>query len=82
MGEPIDSTAWQRSFTAPRDGTPIIAYWSFMKRPCVAWFYIKRRDGTGGRWVASHNTAYHSTINDDPLFWMPIPPLPHTLRTD
>lgn len=65
--------AWQPIETAPRDGTPIIAFGHELDEPSVvAWF--------GTRWLARWDMATVYDINDEgkyidnPTHWMPLPP--------
>lgn len=62
--------AWQPIETAPRDGTPILAYpvWSSSPVAEVVWRPMKR---TTGRWE-SRGLAVHGTLTH----WMPLPPPP------
>lgn len=67
-GEPR-SSSWRRGSTAPKDGTLILAAWPLgWPDPCVQAVYWERRwwKRSGSRLLAQH----------DPLWWMPIPPLP------
>lgn len=75
---------WQPIETAPRDGTPIIAYGRWAgeingpdKEPgtyIVAWQYGGRTDYEGFEWTCQNTDAYAAWVKA--THWMPLPEPP------
>lgn len=66
---------WQKIETAPRDGTPILAYLAFEDEPV---FDIIKWDGKPKYpWRYVNNNAFHALVSEDiPTHWQPLPAPP------
>jgi hypothetical protein len=73
---------WQPMSTAPKDGTPFLAWWPYwcMRRPVVAQY-----DGATGAWDSDaclspvHTETYPER---QPTHWMPLPEPPLATQGD
>jgi hypothetical protein len=74
----LERTTWRLIDTAPRDGTPIIA-WDIdpTTNPTGDWVVVRwrpaatSRDPGGGAWMIAHDLYTYA-----PSHWMPVPPQP------
>lgn len=70
----IISSPWLPIYTAPKDGTAILAYygtrtWALCKVISISW------SGWGGGCWSCVSTG-HNILSEEPTHWMPIPPDP------
>ena len=76
MTNPNESTGWRDIATAPKDGTPVLA-WMF-NRPVIAWWNTQKyHSAPCPYWESAGSTGVYRDRCNQPTHWQPLPEGPN-----